>query len=349
MAWPRWRHTLEESKRLALRATDEYNSSSGRYADFVATMIRAWLYLLHAKFEQDKVDYTYKEKDGSIKLQDGEPKRWEVATCVQRHFQNQNDPARQNLELFITLRNKVEHRYEHGLSEAVGGRANALVINYQNELVSIFGDKHSLSDRLRFPIFLDSLGAAAPKSALKESQATKAARRIVARYDANLDDDVKDDNRYDYRVRLFQSTGPKSQSQAFEFVNLDSLSKEEREVLDKLGQAGKVVMKLKSVSVAAAGTMLPKAVLTQVNAQLPFELTFHSHTVLWQKLGVRPSGWTAPDGGRCDTKYCLPLPPTKSYVYTQDWITKIIDTVGTAEKYEQFFGHRPHMKKPRAA
>lgn len=349
VAWPRWRHTLEDSKRLALRATDEYNSSTGHYADFVGTMIRAWLYLLHAKFERDKVDYTYKNEDNTPRFQDGEPKSWELATCVEKHFPTRKDPIRQNVELFIALRNKVEHRYEHGLSEAVGGRAHALVINYQNELVSIFGESHSVSDKLRFPIFLDSLGTPTAKTALKETQAVKAARRIVARYDADLDDVVKDDNRYDYRVKLFQSTGSMSQSHVFEFVNFDSLTDEQREVLDKLGQKGKVVTKLKSVSVAAAGTMLPGGVLAKVNLGLPFTLTLHDHTMLWKHFSVRPAGWSAPDGGRCVTEYCLPLPPTKNYVYTDAWVARIVDIVGTRAKYEEFFGHKPKLKTVRAA
>jgi hypothetical protein len=196
---------------------------------------------------------------------------------------------------------------------------------------------------------LDSLGTSAATTALKETQAVKAARRIVARYDADLDDAVKDDNRYDYRVKLFQSTGSKSQSQVFEFVNLDSLTDEEGEVLDKLSQAGKVVTKLKSVSVAAAGTMLPGAVIAKVNAGLSFTLTLHDHTMLWKHFSVRPGGWSPPDGGQCTTEYCLPLPPTKNYVYTDAWVAKVIDTVGTSAKYEAFFGHKPVMKKAQAA
>jgi len=152
-------------------------------------------------------------------------------------------------------------------------------------------------------------------SSLKESRATKAARRIVQRFDAGLDDEVKDDNRYDFRVRIYQTTGPKSQADAaFEFVKLDALSPEERGVMEKAGKAGKVVTKLKSVPVAADGTMLPGAVLATVNAKLPFDLALHQHTMLWKHFSVRPSGWTAPGGGACVTQYSLPLTPTRNYV-----------------------------------
>jgi hypothetical protein len=50
MAWPRWRHTLNEAERLAVKAIDEYNCSTGHYGDFIGTMVRAWLCLLQAEF-----------------------------------------------------------------------------------------------------------------------------------------------------------------------------------------------------------------------------------------------------------------------------------------------------------
>jgi len=350
MAWPRWRHTLNESKRLALSAVDDYNSSAGHDADFVGTMIRAWLYLLHAKFDRDKIDYTYKNKDGSPKLKDGEPASWELSTCIEKHIQDDKDPVRQNVELFIALRNKVEHRYEHGLSQAVGGRAHALVINYQNELVSIFGPAHSLTDKLRFPVFLDSLGAPAVKQAVKDTQAVKAARKIVAKFDAGLDDAVKDDSRYDYRVTLVQSTGAKSQAQAFEFIMMSDLSAEAQDELIKLGKVGKVVTKIKKVPVAADGLMLPTAVVARVNAELPFDLNLTEHARLWKKLGVRPTGtWTESDGGQCITEFCVPMVATKQYLYTEAWVQKIIKTVGTPQKYADLFGHSPVMTKTQAA
>ena len=46
---------------------------------------------------------------------------------------------------------------------------------------------------------------------------------------------------------------------AYDFVNFDHVSDEERAILVGAGRAGKVITKVKSVPVAAKGTMLPKA------------------------------------------------------------------------------------------
>ena len=129
MAWPKWRHTLNESKHLAVKAVDEYNSSTGHYVDFIGTVVRAWLCLLQAEFQQSGTDYRHRTKSGDLVYIDGVPKVWEVAECVKYRFPEVNDPVRVNLELFILLRNKVEHRYQQALKEVAGGRAHALVIN----------------------------------------------------------------------------------------------------------------------------------------------------------------------------------------------------------------------------
>lgn len=73
-------------------------------------------------------------EDGDPILIDGEPKLWDIFRSARERFLAANDPIRINLELFIALRHKVEHRYGHALRAAVGGRTHALVINFEQEL-----------------------------------------------------------------------------------------------------------------------------------------------------------------------------------------------------------------------
>jgi hypothetical protein len=155
MGRPKWRPTLNESKRLVIKAVDEYNS--GHYADFIGTMVRSWLYLFQAEFQRDKVDRRRRDRDGNLVIRDGEAKLWDVSQCVKHSYPDPNDPVRVNLELFILLRNKVEHRFEHAFKEDARGRAHALVINYEQRLRTAFGDQHSLANRLRFRLFVESI------------------------------------------------------------------------------------------------------------------------------------------------------------------------------------------------
>ena len=346
MAWPKWRHTLNEAKRLAVKAMDEYNCSTGHYGDFIGTMVRAWLYLLQAEFQRDKIDYRYKDQDGNPILIDGEPKLWDVLKSAKEHFPATNDPVRINLELFIALRNKVEHRYEHALKAAAGGRAHALVINFEQELVAKFGAEHSLADQLRFPLFVESITAPERKDTIKATRALRAAQTVLAKFDAGLDSEVLDDQRYDFRVRLVPMLGPKSEADAaMEFVKLDELTEDERKVMIEAGRSGRVVTKLKKVPVSAAGCMLPKRVVSEVQKRVPFDFNMGQHTRMWKHFKLHPARWVVPDGGETVSEFCIPDEPTRQYVYTPAWVDKIVKEIGTPEKFEAFFGTPPRKGK----
>jgi hypothetical protein len=81
VAWPRWRHTLNEAKRLAVKAVDEYNCSTGNYGDFIGTMVRAWLYLLQAEFQRDEIDCRYKSQDVCMPIISSVQLRQRDRTC----------------------------------------------------------------------------------------------------------------------------------------------------------------------------------------------------------------------------------------------------------------------------
>jgi hypothetical protein len=106
-----------------------------------------------------------------------------------------------------------------------------------------------------------------------------------------------------------------------------------------------VVTKVKSVEVAAKGKMLPKAVVSAVQARVPYEFNVSNHTRLWKHFKLHPLRWSAPDGGITDSKYCLPNEPTGQYVFTSAWVDKVIREVGTPDKYEAFFGYPPKKGK----
>lgn len=348
MAYARWHHILLESQRHALKAVDEWNCSNGNYCDFLTHMHKSWHYLLHAEFHKAKIDYHYKDpKTGEYKMIDGEPKAWDLEWCLKQRYPNSADPVRLNAELFVALRNKVEHRYEHNLKIATGGKAQALVMNYEQEMVAHFGSPFSLAERLRFPVSLQALTAEG-REQLRAAVAKlpKRTRDLVARFEAAIDPAVLDDLKYDYRVRLIPIVGSKTDADlAINFVKLDELSDEERRVLVEAGRRGTVIIKNRHVEVADKDKLLPKQVASQVEAQVPFE--FHiqpEHTEMWRRLGVRPATNTA-DPYATDAKYCVYNETFKSYAYTPSWVKRIIKEIGTTEKYRAFFGREPRMKK----
>lgn len=155
---PRWQATLDASIEEACLAVWLHNdpAETRSFEGFVVHMHLAWLYLLHAEFIRDGVDYRYWDKRYKKRLLkvDGEPRRWELERCLRERWQDHTESVLANLRLFIGLRNRLEHRHAHAdqaLTLNLAGHAHALLINYENEVTSEFGDNYSLALKLRIP------------------------------------------------------------------------------------------------------------------------------------------------------------------------------------------------------
>ena len=95
---------------------------------------------------------------------DGEIKTWELGRCLREAFPSDEDPVRANVEFFVKVRNKIEHRYEQLLATALAGKTQAQVLNYEETLTAWFGAEEGLGDSLRFPVFVSSLTPDAVKA-----------------------------------------------------------------------------------------------------------------------------------------------------------------------------------------
>jgi hypothetical protein len=64
-----------------------YNRSSSERSleGFIVHMNLAWLYLLHARFERDHIDYRYWEGNRLNRV-DGEPKTWGLKRCWREEY-----------------------------------------------------------------------------------------------------------------------------------------------------------------------------------------------------------------------------------------------------------------------
>jgi hypothetical protein len=338
---PKWWHKLQGSKQEALLAVDLYNRSgeARRLEAFVVHMQIAWLYLLQARFERDGIDFYYRDARGRRKKIDGEYMTWDLARCIKEVFPNQNHPARRNVEFFIGFRNKIEHRYEQLLESVTAGKAQSLIMNYEQILVETFGEKESLAERLRFPVFLTSLSDTAV-AALKDVHRRLPRRltKYVAEYDAALTDEVRDDHRYEFRVYLVQQTGPKTEADALmRFVRFEDLTENERQQLEQV----QTIVREKQVPVANIDRHKPSVVCDRVSEVLGVRFTPSSdHVRAWKYYGVRPETGAGPPE-RTDARYCVYDEPHRDYVYTDAWITKLTTELRDPAKFKEVIGHAP--------
>lgn len=345
--WSKSRRMVEASKQEALEAVDHYNrpQPSRGLEGFLVHMHIAWLYLLHAEFTRDKVDFRYHLPNGRLDRVDGEPKTWELAKCVRERYPDQNDPVRKNLELSILLRNKVEHRYARDLAVVTAGKAHALLINYELELVAQFGAEHSLADSLRFPVFLSTLAGSGSEFVTALNRLPKGTRNLLAKFDADLDPVVASDQRYEFRILLTPKLGPKGETDtAFDFVREADLTEEQRQAIKALGKEGKVLVREQLRPVANLNYMKPSEAARAIDGRLPFHFTLYGQfTRMWRYLRVRPpEGDAHPE--RTTEQYCVYDRAHGDYLYTPAFVEKVVREIGTAAKYQAVFGKPPVMK-----
>jgi hypothetical protein len=321
---------VQASKAEAMLAVEFYNTTGERRSleAFVVHMHLVWLYLLHAEFKKDGTDCRYwrTADSGRLVLErvDGEPKAWELGRCVRERWPRDEEPVRKNLEFFIGLRNRIEHRYQESIGLMVAGHAQAMLLNYENELVGAFGLAEGLADRLRFPVFLSSLTPDGVES-IKRIRARVPGRalRYINDFREGLDAAVADDARFEFRVHLVPQTGPRTSADlAINFVQADAIDPADRAVLERLGQTGLVARHTRDRPVQNLGRHKPSHVVSEVAAKVPgFNKT--DHAAAWKRHGTRPETG-AEDPAATDERNCVYDQPQGDYLYTDAWIKKLV-------------------------
>ncbi len=353
MARPQsWVATLHAACAEAVLAVRLYNNATEARAfeGFVVHMHMAWLYLLHARFLRDGIDYRYRERENTrrfVKV-DGEFKRWELARCAEERWPDPNDAVRKNLEFFIGLRNRIEHRHarqDKNLALAVSGHAQALLLNFEEELTSTFGSDYSLATVLRFPIFVGTFTTEGTEALLKLRERLPAnLKRFIADFHDGLTEEVAADARFELRLRVVLEQVQRGvDALAVQFTRWDDMTEEERELVTELGRRGQTIIREQKRPVVGHGLLRPHEAEQQVAVAIPFRFTSHHFLRAWQIKGIRPkSGDPHPE--RTDERYCLYDELSRSYGYTEAWVKWLIKRCTTADGFEVATGRIPTPK-----
>ncbi len=334
---------------LAVRLYND-PAESRAFEGFVVHMHLAWLYLLHAEFIRDRIDYRYwdpRYKQRLLKV-DGEPKRWDLERCIQERWPDDTDVVRANLSLFIRLRNRLEHRHAHAdaaLLVTLSGHAHALLLNYEHELTSQFGDDQSLALRLRIPLFVGTFS----------SQGEQVLRRLrktlppdlhgfLTKYESGLEESVTADPRYEFRLRAAVELAPKDpDAVAIQFTHYDNMSEDERAAVEEMGRKGQVIVRDRKQPVSGLGRLMPKPAAAEVEASIPFVFNPQHFAAAWRRGKVRPP-WGDPNPHRTNHDFCEYDEPTKSYRYTTAYVKYLVKKCSTSGGFEAVTGMTPRFK-----
>ncbi|MBE5471748.1 DUF3644 domain-containing protein [Mycobacteroides abscessus] len=344
----RWKSSVDAARAEACLAVRLYNDPAEQrsFEAFIVHMHLAWLYLLHATFQRDGIDYRYRRRDNPRLLEkvDGEPKTWELAKCVAEHWTDQ-DPVRANIEFFIALRNKIEHRYtrfQQELAIAVGGRSQAFLLNFEEELTKQFGPDVSLATVLRFPMFIGSFTAEG-QSALERLHAKLPAglRQFIVSSTAGLPDDVVADAKYDMRLRVYlELVKNPASALPIKFIREDDMTDDQRKLLK---DTGLVIVREQQRDVTNCGWMKPHQVVTAVSARIPYVYNMSHFVQGWKAEGIRPSS-DSKQPARTKEQYCRYDEPHRDYTYSEAYVEHLVRHLDTESGFQKLTGKVPQLK-----
>ena len=334
---------LNKSRESAILAVGTYNRPGTlfRSGAYIVLMVIAWTSLLHAIFLRKRVKpfYTRIKEGRYVRYEkvDGDYKAWELKECVKQFYKDHHPPVRRNLEFFIGLRNKIEHRNMPQLDDQIFGECQALLLNFEALIANEFGERYALNESLAISLQFSTITPEGKAAALRQLQ-TKAYRSVtdyVSRFRSSLSADVETSLEYSYKVFLLPKTGNHAGSSelAVEFINVAELDDDRREAYEQ----AVTLLKTRHVPVAHPGHMKPSDVAHTVEERLGLRFTVNDHTACWKYFKVRPPSG-ASDRANCDAGFCQYDVPHGDYIYTQAWVDHLVSGLSDPDRYREILG-----------
>lgn len=266
-------------------------------------------------------------------------------TFTRRHWSEQ-DPVRQNLEFTIAMRHRIEHRFAEATAIATAGHAQALLLNFDEFVTTQFGSTFSMADSLRFPVFIGALtrdGAA--RMMTVQATLPNETRRFITDFAANLDENIKKDQRFEFRVVLLPKTASGAQADlAITYVREDEVTPTDRNNPGSATTKATVIVREQQRDVSNADKMKPKRAARLIEDQIPFKFNASTHLArAWKALGVRPrSGVKHPERTKKD--FCIYDSAHGDYVYTEAFVRKVAEKVKTEKGFQELLRLVPVRK-----
>ncbi len=278
---------LQNSREAALNAVQTFNNplTTFKAETFIVLMNIAWMYLLHAFYRREGVEYRYYTKGPKRRKFDrtksGAFKYWQLERCLNDDACPLDRPTKLNLRFLIGLRHEIEHHQSAGADERFSGRYLACCLNYERYICELFGERHSLDAAVAITLqFRDLTNTSVPQKAEVPLAANVA--KYIQEFDAGLSDEELKSPHFRRRFLFVPSvTGKKAQAdEIIEFVPFNS----------ELGNAIREVHQ----RVLLKETERPKHLPSQIVALMKQEgctgFKMHHHTQLWKKMDAKNSG-----------------------------------------------------------
>jgi hypothetical protein len=340
------KEALQKALDSAVLAVEIYNKPAVTFKSggYITLMVIAWTSLFHAIFLLRKKKPYYRKSNGRFERVDGDYRHWELNECLKQYYgADTGNPVRKNLEFFIPLRNKIEHRSLPELDPSIFGECQAMLLNFDEILERELGPKRCIRQLLSFALQIYP-SAENLAEAVKRNRAAKAAADFVEQYRSCLSPEIFGNSRYAFKAFLIQVANHESKDVLpIQFIHYDKLTAEQQAALAPLA----VMVKYRQPLVANADTMPAGQVAKEVQAALGNPIVMRGkkpvdkynvgwHTKCWQRFKVRPAS-RSDNPEKTETKYCIYDKRHGDYGYTQEWVNFLIEKFRDDKAYDDLF------------
>lgn len=356
----RTKSILEGSIDSALLAIEIYNKprTMFRSEGYITLMVIAWTKLLHAYFNRTIGDrYYYRLKSGRYDRIDGERKAWELKTSIKEYNKlNSSNQLSQsigaNLQFFIGLRNKIEHRHvaKREVDTLIFGECQSLLYNYENTLVELFGEEHAINENLVYSLQFSQMRTQEQEAASKKmlSREVQEIRAYVDNYRSSLPGEVFDSQEYSIKlIQIPKISNTNRNDVAIEFVRWTELSEEDKANYEQL--VAMIKDKVVKKEAANAGKLKPGDVLEQVEARCGVKINYHEHTCLYYVFSIRPISEENRDPFDTNIAFCHYDEAHHDYIYQESWVDFIVSILendeATLEQIKDCYKNRQRLSQ----
>lgn len=333
----RTKSILASSLDSALLAVEVYNKPRTQFRTqaFISLMVIAWTRLFHAYFYHTIGDRYYYKVKNSTRYQrvEGDRKAWDLRTCIAK-YGNLSEPVKANLELFIRLRNKIEHRNieKKELDVLIFGECQALLMNFEDTVITLFGPEYALNENLAYALQFSAMRTQEQAVATRRALSVDVAdlKVFLSTYRSSLKDDVFNSQAYSIKlIQIPKISNTNRNDMAIEFVRWNELSEEDKKLYDKVD----VLIKDRVVKkpVLHLGGMKPSKVLLEVKKRCGVVVSHYDHKCLYVIFGVRPEPADNDDPFNTNPDYCHYDEVHDDYVYSGKWVDCLEKILGAGK------------------
>jgi hypothetical protein len=345
------REALTKARDSALLAVEVYNKPAVTFksAAYITLMVIAWTAVFHAVFFRKKIKpYYRKNPAGRYDRRDGDYRHWVLGECLNQYYgSNTGNPVRSNLEFFIPLRNRIEHRSLPELDSTIFGECQAMLLNFDEFIEREFGSKCCIRQCLSFALQMYPTSENLVE-AVKRNRTAQSAATFIEQYRSSLDPGVFASGKYAFKAFLIQvANHPSQDALAIQFKNYDKLTEQEKADVGQLV----ALVKYKVVPVANADRLRAGEVCRCVQKALGDTKFMRGHRAVskysldwlrrcWLHFKVRPPRGSA-NPEQAEPRYCIYDKLHNDYSYTEAWVSLLIEKFKDDALYAKLYPTEP--------